>query len=67
MRAALLVLLLAAPVFAHPPVSVVIDPDGNVFYSDLVHVWFGSHKSPVRVGPPRQGRPLSRMGLISRH
>jgi hypothetical protein len=40
MRTALLaVLLLSAPAFAHPPVSVVVDGSGNVFYSDLVHVW----------------------------
>jgi len=32
-------LLVAAAVHAHPPVGIVIDRDGNVFYSDLTHVW----------------------------
>ena len=35
------------------------------FGCDLVYAWFGSHNSPVWVGPPRQGRPQSRTGLIS--
>jgi hypothetical protein len=34
-----LILLLAVPVFAHPPVSVVLDSRGNVYYSDLEQVW----------------------------
>jgi streptogramin lyase len=39
MRLALLALLLAASsAFAHPPVSVVIDGRGNVYYSDLEQV-----------------------------
>lgn len=29
----------AAAAFAHPPVSVVIDRQGNAYYSDLQHVW----------------------------
>lgn len=29
----------AAGLFAHPPVSVVIDSRGNVYYSDLEQVW----------------------------
>lgn len=33
------VFLLAAPALAHPPVSVVFDSRGNVYYSDLTHVW----------------------------
>src|SRR5690606_25933033 len=28
------------------------------FSGNLVYAWFGSHNSPVWVGPPRQGRPL---------
>ena len=32
-------LLIALPVLAHPPVSVVIDARGNVYYSDLEQVW----------------------------
>lgn len=32
-------LVAAAAASAHPPVSVVIDARGNVFYSDLRHVW----------------------------
>jgi hypothetical protein len=31
--------LLAAPLLAHPPVSVVVDARGNVYYSDLEQVW----------------------------
>jgi hypothetical protein len=38
-RAFALLLLVAAPAFAHPSVSVVIDSHGNVFYSDLEQVW----------------------------
>jgi hypothetical protein len=34
-----LVLLLTATAFAHPPVSVIIDARGNVYYSDLDRVW----------------------------
>lgn len=29
----------AAPARAHPPVGIVMDRQGNVFYSDLTHVW----------------------------
>ena len=32
-------LSIAVPAVAHPPVSVVIDRSGNVFYSDLAQVW----------------------------
>jgi hypothetical protein len=32
-------LFIAATLFAHPPVSVVIDSRGNVYYSDLSQVW----------------------------
>ncbi len=28
-----------SPVWAHPAVGLVMDRQGNVFYSDLVHVW----------------------------
>lgn len=35
----LLILLPALPALAHPPVSIVIDSRGNVFYSDLTQVW----------------------------
>ena len=41
-RPLLLVLLLLAPLAvarAHPGVGIVIDRRGNVFYTDLVHVW----------------------------
>ena len=34
-----ILLLFAIPVQAHPPVSIVIDSRGNVFYSDLEQVW----------------------------
>lgn len=38
--AALLFLLaVAVPARAHPPVGIVRDRAGNVFYSDLAHVW----------------------------
>lgn len=30
---------MAAPVWAHPGVGIVMDGQGNVFYTDLVHVW----------------------------
>lgn len=32
-------ILCALPAFAHPPVSVVIDAQGNAYYSDLAQVW----------------------------
>ena len=32
-------LLCAASTFAHPPVGIVCDSKGNIFYSDLTHVW----------------------------
>lgn len=35
----LLLLIPVLPADAHPPVSVVIDSQGNVFYSDLTQVW----------------------------
>lgn len=40
MRAFVILLsLLALPLFAHPPVSVVLDAQGNLYYSDLEQVW----------------------------
>lgn len=43
MNARLFVLLTIAvaalPLFAHPPVSVVLDAQGNAYYSDLEQVW----------------------------
>lgn len=39
LRALAVLLFAAVPSFAHPPVSVVIDARGNVFYSDLERVW----------------------------
>ena len=40
MRLALaLLLLVTATAFAHPGVGIVIDANGNVFYTDLHHVW----------------------------
>ncbi len=35
----LLLLAAAAPALAHPGVGVVMDRQGNVFYTDLEHVW----------------------------
>ena len=35
----ILLFSLAFPVLAHPSVSIVIDSQGNIFYSDLEHVW----------------------------
>jgi len=35
----LLVLAAAGPASAHPGVGIVMDRRGNVFYTDLVHVW----------------------------
>lgn len=37
--ALMLLLFIALPAFAHPPVSVVVDAQGNAYYSDLTHVW----------------------------
>lgn len=37
--ACLLLLAAAVPARAHPPVGIVMDRQGNVFYSDLEHVW----------------------------
>ncbi|HEY0144375.1 MAG TPA: hypothetical protein VGF48_26060 [Thermoanaerobaculia bacterium] len=40
MRAYLIAVAFAAlPLVAHPPVSVVVDARGNVYYSDLEQVW----------------------------
>lgn len=40
MRAFVIALILtAAPLLAHPPVSVAVDGAGNVYYSDLARVW----------------------------
>lgn len=42
MKAALVTLLLLVPLAtasAHPGVGIVIDRQGNVYYTDLVHVW----------------------------
>src|ERR1051325_9629619 len=40
MRRALYVLLFAATAaYAHPPVGIVVDRGGNVYYSDLKQVW----------------------------
>jgi hypothetical protein len=33
------VLFVASAAFAHPPVGIVVDRGGNVFYSDLKQVW----------------------------
>ena len=37
--AAVVFALIALPALAHPPVSVVIDSRGNIYYSDLEQVW----------------------------
>lgn len=37
--ACLLLLAAAVPAAAHPGVGIVMDRRGNVFYTDLVHVW----------------------------
>jgi hypothetical protein len=37
--ACLLLLATAVPARAHPGVGIVMDRQGNVFYTDLVHVW----------------------------
>jgi hypothetical protein len=34
-----LLLLVAAPAWAHPGIGIIMDRRGNVFYTDLVHVW----------------------------
>lgn len=45
--------LLAASAFAHPPVSVVIDAKGNVYYSDLEKVWRVAPDGTRSVAVPR--------------
>jgi hypothetical protein len=37
--ACLLLLVAALPAWAHPGVGLVMDRQGNVFYTDLTHVW----------------------------
>jgi hypothetical protein len=37
--ACMLLLATAVPAAAHPGVGIVMDRQGNVFYTDLVHVW----------------------------
>lgn len=37
--ALLLMLVAAVPAWAHPGIGIVMDRQGNVFYTDLVHVW----------------------------
>ena len=41
MRFLLILLVIVAPgsALCHPPVGIVIDSKGNIFYSDLNHVW----------------------------
>jgi hypothetical protein len=39
MKLALILLFMAATAAAHPPVSVVVDGQGNAYYSDLKQVW----------------------------
>ena len=38
-RALVFALAAALPLFAHPPVTVVVDRQGNAYYSDLNRVW----------------------------
>jgi sugar lactone lactonase YvrE len=45
-------LLFAVPLFAHPPVSVVFDSRGNVYYSDLEQVWQVAPDGTKRVAVP---------------
>lgn len=47
-----LLLLIASPLLAHPPVSVVIDARGNVYYSDLGQVWRVSPDGTKSVAVP---------------
>jgi hypothetical protein len=44
---------IAPSLLAHPPVSVVMDPRGNVFYSDLEKVWMISPAGKKAVAVPR--------------
>jgi hypothetical protein len=46
------VLLAALPALAHPPVSVVIDAQGNAYYSDLERVWMVAPNGTKRVAVP---------------
>jgi hypothetical protein len=54
MRRLLLILffLAAAPLLAHPAVSVVIDARGNIFYSDLERVWMQLPNGTRQVAVP---------------
>jgi len=49
----LLSLLIALPALAHPPVSVVFDSHGNIYYSDLAQVWQVAPDGVKRVVVPR--------------
>jgi sugar lactone lactonase YvrE len=45
-------LLFTTPLFAHPPVSVIVDSRGNVYYSDLEQVWRIAPDGTKRVAVP---------------
>lgn len=44
--------LFTLPVLAHPPVSIVIDSQGNIFYSDLEQVWLITPEGTKTVAVP---------------
>lgn len=44
-RLALLLLLFALPAFGHPSWGIVTDAAGNVYFSDLNHVWRIDHRT----------------------
>ena len=58
---AVLFLGLAVPVFAHPPVGIVMDRLGNVFYSDLERVWMIAPDGKKSVAVP--GAHTHELGL----
>lgn len=61
LRIAVLFFGLAAPVFAHPPVAIVMDRLGNVFYSDLERVWMIAPDGKKTVAVP--GAHTHELGL----
>ena len=44
--------LTPAPLAAHPPVSVVVTPDGRVYFSDLERIWVLEPDGSFRVAVP---------------
>lgn len=68
MRAALLIILCivasATPAAAHPPYGLVVDPEGNAYFSDLETVWRLSPEGRLSVFRPHvQGTHVHTLAL----